>query len=180
MSITRKMSRKAERMAAKQKATQSSPPSDCRIHSGTGEFIFTHNDGPHLTESNFWDSMMARDGFYRVSINGGALRLHMPDCQHKDLVDIRRGRHAVITLGQHRGLGCPTYELLFDDNTVQPFVLWLSPAQFARAFSFADAASHVRELIVYTWGCVEVARMPVFFRQATTLPCLKPWGQTVG
>jgi hypothetical protein len=130
--------------------------------------------------SDYWDSENARRGFILISFNAGAFRLLLPDSLKTVIADIRTGRHAVITHGLHIDEHATMYEVMFEDGSDSPFALWLHPRQIERAFSIADAASQDRQLTVYTRGCVEVARMPVFFREAVTLPCLKPWNMAGG
>ena len=139
------------------------------------EIITCANDDERLVESNYWDSEPARRGLFYVSINAGAFRLLVPQSEEHLVCEIRTGRHAVITSGFHRLELRNMYEIMFEDDTDTPFALWLCHGQFERVFSIADAAGEDRHMIIYTRYCVEVARMPVFFRKTETLPCLKPW-----
>ena len=139
------------------------------------QYFMASSEGPRLIGCNYWGTDRERSGFFMVSVNGGAFRLIVPDSQASCIADIRTGRQAVVTHGFHPVLGKTAYEFMFDDESNAPFCLWLEPGQFDRPFSIADAASKERQLIVYVRGCVEVARLPVFFREAQTLPCLKPW-----
>ena len=134
------------------------------------EMISLRNDGERLVETNYWDSESARRGLFHVSINAGAFRLLVPQAHENDICEIRTGRHAVVTRGLYPPTKKSMYEVMFEDGSDCPFALWLSLGQFVPAFSIADAASKDRELIVYTQGCVEATRMPVFFRRADTIP----------
>jgi len=138
-------------------------------------FMMVRNDDEKVIETNFWGSPAELQGFYYVTSNAGAFRLLVPDIQNCEIPNILSGKHAVITYGFHRQTSKFMYEVMFDDDSDNPFALWISPGQFDRCFSIADAASKDRQLIVYRNGCAEIARMPVYFREAPVLPCLKRW-----
>ena len=140
-----------------------------------GEFFMTQNEGERLVESNYWGSESEKKGFYYMTANAGAIRLLVPSDQETDIPDILTGKHAVITKGYSRPLGRIMHEIMFEDHTHHPFGLWISESQWERTISIEEAASRDRTLIVYKNGCVEVVRMPVFFREGYMLPYLKPW-----
>lgn len=142
---------------------------------GAVGMVFHRNDGGRIIESNYWDSANARGGFFHVSHNAGTFRLLVPESQEDQIPEMLTGRHAIVTLGFDLKARKPMYELMFEDDSGSPYALWLSLRQFDRAFGIEDAASRDREIIIYKRGCIEAGRMPVFFRQAETLPCLKPW-----
>lgn len=144
------------------------------------KMIITENNGPLLKASNYWDSQMARRGQCFVSINKGTFRLLLPDSLKSIEADIRTGKYVAITLGMHRHTGWMMYEIMFDDGSDSPYSLWINPEQFERSFSISDAASKDRELIVYSRGCVVVARFPAYFRESDLLPYLKEVRKAVG
>ena len=154
-------------------------PSVILPQSSDPPFITTKNDGATMVESNYWDIRAAQQGLFYLSINAGAFRLLAPDNQISFIQEILTGQYAVISHGFHRMQNKTMHEIMFEDNSETPFALWLSENQVERCFSIDDAASRERELIIYRRGCVEVVRMPVYFRTADVLPCLKRWPNSV-
>ena len=147
------------------------------LSTSTGDmssFTMVQNDGERLVESDYWDSEPAHKGLFFASFNAGHLRLLVPDSLHSTISEILTGKYAVVTHGLYSQSGRYLYEIMFEDGSSSPYCLMISPSQFDREFSIAEAASQDRKLIVYRRGCVEVTRMPVFFREAARLPCLKP------
>ena len=128
-----------------------------------------------LTREDHWGSSEAQKGFFRVDFDGGNFCLLVPDSRLVDVSEIRTGKHAIITMGVHLEHHRTMYELLFEDGSKRPFVLCITPDMFERPISMKEAAGTNRQLIVYEREYVEVARMPVYFRETETLPCLKPW-----
>jgi len=133
------------------------------------------NDNERIVDTNYWGSNIESKGFFYLSPNAGAFRLLVPENQSASIADILTGGKAVITYGFHRTQFRFMYEIMFDDDSECPFAIWISSNQVEREFAIEEAAIKDRPLIVYRKGCIEVARMPVYFRTSPVLPYLKRW-----
>lgn len=120
--------------------------------------------GPHLVRSNYWGSEQERSGFFMVTKDDEAFRLLVPSLYEGCLADIRTGKHAVVTLGYYSDMKCVMYMIRFEDYSNNPFYIRLDPRQVDLGGSILDVVSKAPPLIVYTQGCVEAAKMPVFVR----------------
>lgn len=90
--------------------------------------ILIGNRGQEIADTNYWDSDLARRGFFFLSWNAGAARLLIPDAQLSALPEMRTGQYCDITRNKTGG-----YELLFEDHSDFPYVIALSAQQTDRA-----------------------------------------------
>jgi hypothetical protein len=135
--------------------------------------ITVSNDGPHVIATNYFDTPQAQQGFLYASWNAGALRLLLPDNQTHALAEMRSARNVVVTKGHHAAAGRELFEILFDDDTDEPFMVLLDPNNSDRQ---VGRESHGKPLSVHVYtrtGCAGSWRGQ--FRLAP-LPCLKPIG----
>ena len=96
------------------------------------EVILIENQGPLVSGTNYFESELAAAGYYYLSPNSGALRLLVPPARSGDLAEIRTARDVVVRRGMHAQHGREMFELLFDDRSPSPFVLYLSLEQWER------------------------------------------------
>lgn len=102
------------------------------------------NAGPLIIETNYWSTHQAAEGYYYVSLNSGAFRLLVPNgCD--SLADMRAAKHVVITHGVIKKLwmnnlkkGDEMLEIMFEDDSDSPFVLYVSVNQLDRLPSSND------------------------------------------
>ena len=128
------------------------------------------NDGPRVAASNFWESAMAQAGYFYASANAGALRLLVPPKREAEIIEMLSAREVVATKGVHRVERRLMLELLFDDGTDSPFVLFLCQEQVDHWFTVPD--QQPRRFLIYTTGPVLVSELKWYYREAD-LPCLK-------
>lgn len=129
------------------------------------------NDGPRVLETNYFDMRQAQQGFLFASWNAGTLRLLVPDNQVHGVAEMRSAKSVVVTKGHHSVYGRELFEILFDDDTIVPFMVLLDPNNSDRE---VGQESHGKPLDVYVYtreGCAGI--WPGRFRLAP-LPCLKP------
>ncbi len=136
-------------------------------------FLRIGNNGPLIRETNFWETQIARKGFFFLSINGGAARLLVPE-NFQSLQAITTCDYVIMT----RGLWCrmQSYELLFEDHSDTPFMLHMTYDTFDRLLPASEAGSDF-PLLVYVRGKehpVMVSRKPVRYRFVAKLPYMKP------
>lgn len=140
------------------------------------EVIVVENQGPLVAGTNYFESELAAAGYYYLSPNSGALRLLVPPSRSGDLAEIRTAREVVVRCGMHAQHGREMFELLFDDRSPSPFVLYLSPEQWERL----PAASDYGLGFEFTaWESRrgephKVLSRPCWLAEAP-LPCLQPF-----
>jgi hypothetical protein len=138
------------------------------------DVICIGNRGQAIASTNYWDCQAAKDGIFYLSWNAGAARLLVPDCQKHYVKEMRSAKHVVISRGpmpQHgRSIGL---ELLFEDNSDQPFVLMIPEDASDRRLPKTDQGSEFF-ITVWTRGGQKL-RLPCRYREVEALPCLKAW-----
>jgi hypothetical protein len=130
------------------------------------------NAGQAIQETNYFDSEMARRGFFYVTWNAGAIRLLIPDCAESVIEEMRTGRVCVVSSGVMRGGvmdGRRMLELMFDDGSESPFTMHLSADQVDRDVITSEVAVPVtawsRKGLVGEW--------PGWYRVVEWLPSLE-------
>lgn len=134
------------------------------------KFITVQNLGPELESTNYWESDLAAAGYLYLSCNAGALRLLIPPSKVSDIAEMITAREVIVTRGVHRQHQRPMVELLFDDHSSNPYVLFLSLEQVERGF--ADAGDLPRRFLLYTQGPRLAGELIWYYREAQ-LPCLR-------
>lgn len=135
------------------------------------------NDGTELVASNYWGSDMAQKGFFFLSINAGAFRLLVPENQEKLIEEFKTGEYSIISKGPNleslNFLNPFTCELLFEDHTITPYMLWINASQVSRYLLDEDDGKKFK-LSVWTKGCNKVLEMDAYFRVVNRMPYMKP------
>jgi hypothetical protein len=131
------------------------------------------NDGPRILSGDFWDSDMARRGFFFMSVNAGAARLLVPDCRADQVPDMSTAKLVVISRGPGMGRR-DMFELLFDDDSEEPYALHFGVQQIDRLI---PARENGQELAFTAWGrnAVLLFERPARFRLVDSVPCLEAW-----
>ena len=132
------------------------------------------NNGPEISETNYWDSQCAKEGRHFLSWNAGVARVLVPDSRMNDLPDMAAAKEVIISEGPWRERGSQMgWELLFDDRSNSSFCLHLSqdqtdtlcaPIEHGAAFKIAIWSRKGRQL---QFG----ARL----RRVEAIPCLQRW-----
>ena len=131
------------------------------------------NDGPEIVASNFWDSEMARHGYFFLSINSGAARLLIPDSRISEVKEMETGKLVILS----RGLWIKkanALEILFEDGTEEPYSMHLGPEQLDRLIPPSESG---RDLTFSAWSrnAIRLFERPAKFRMVKKLPCLESW-----
>lgn len=136
--------------------------------------IIIENNGPEIVKTNFWETEWNERGRFYLSVNAGTFRLLVPDAHFHWYPEIQNTKEVVITQGIDRIQKKEMVEILFDDHTNYPIVLCLAKAQTDRV---GTSKHEGYPFLVYLEGCFLVSRFTCYWRQAKTLPYLKPWKQ---
>jgi len=129
--------------------------------------LFFANDDQNIAMTNFWDSEIAMNGHFYVSINAGAIRLLLPKQLEWCIDEIKTGSYMVLSQSTN------DIELMFEDNSDSPFSLW-APIVFIDRLSSKSRMEGLR-FSVWTCGCNKVLEMSANVRQVSRVPCLEKW-----
>ena len=136
------------------------------------------NDGPEITDTNYWQHPYAARGLFFLSTNAGCLRLLVPGA-HLGLVrDMTKDvREVVLTRGKMEGKD-DVVEIMFEDGSDSPFALHLDPGQLDRRWTKQDEGSQCT-FAIYTQGGGKIGKVATFdrcfLRRMARLPHMKPW-----
>lgn len=127
------------------------------------------NDGPLLASTNYFEHELARQGQFYLSWNASALRILVPDNQVSQISEMRTGRECIISRGKYNGVDC--LELMFDDDSDQPYVLFIGMDCVDR-----EVKEQNLPITVTAWTSQGAeAKWVGRYRKVKRLPCLDPW-----
>lgn len=143
---------------------------------GMTDHLVVINRGQEIRETNYWDSIPARAGYFYLSWNAGAGRLLVPDCHRDLLAEMNSAKYVIVSRGPwpEQG-GREGLEVLFEDGSDTPFVLQLVSEQCDRLppdeneGSGFEICAWTREGIKQSW--------PGKYRRVSRVPCLQPWSE---
>ena len=127
------------------------------------------NHGGDINKTNYFDSPMGSAGMYYMSTNAGVVRLLIPDTEVHQLSEMTTGKLCVLTSGIFAGQ--PSVEVMFDDGTDTPFVLYLSTDQS----DFRVGSDRARKTLTAWTRSGKVGEWPAYQRVGKQLPNLQPW-----
>ncbi|MBI9016296.1 MAG: hypothetical protein JEZ07_03435 [Phycisphaerae bacterium] len=137
-------------------------------------FIMVENNVTDLIGSNYWETELAKKGFFYLSINAGAFRLLVPKKMMHLIPEFKTGEYCIISKGPSMESIHPfALELLFEDHTSCPYQLNLCAGQVDRNPSKTDV-NKKHKLSIWTEGCNKVLEMDAYFRTVGKLPYMKP------
>jgi hypothetical protein len=123
------------------------------------ECYFVANRGQAITSTNYWDSEAARAGLYYLSWNAGAARLLVPDGEEHQIQEMSTATFVSISQGPLGGdRKKEVLELLFDDKSEYPFLLFLGMSQTDRRIHAQPGRAESTVLSVWTRGGEQMRR----------------------
>lgn len=132
------------------------------------------NAGQRIVSTNYWDSELERAGYVYLSWNAGAARLLLPDSLKSAIREMKSADYVIISRGPWDAMGGQEgLELLFEDNTDEPYCLHIAAAQTDRTLPARDEGGGFF-VTVWTRGG-EKLRLPGRYRRVEAIPCLEPW-----
>jgi len=121
--------------------------------------------------TNYFDHSQAAKGLIFASANAGSVRLLIPDNQLGCVPEMETAHMVVITGGIWQGR--QAMEIMFDDYSDTPFVLYAVVEMMDRRFSTKDVG---RTFPISAWGRTgKLGEWRGGYRVKKQLPCLKPW-----
>ena len=135
------------------------------------QWLHFGNKGGELAETNYFDTELARNGFMFLSWNASVARLIVPDSQIFHIQEMKTGQYCVITRG--RMVGRDTLEIMFEDGSYAPFVIYIDTDQTDRLIIDDN-----KPFAVVAWTRTgKVAQWDGKYRVARKLPNMQPWTQ---
>lgn len=138
------------------------------------EHIYLRNDGAQIVDTNYWTTSAAAAGFCYLSLQAGALRLLVPDAQRDAIKEMKTAEFVIASFGFWPESDTEGVELLFEDNSSQPFALHLPVKLMDRQVSASDMGRDVPFLLYSPHGLEFEKRVKL--RRVAKIPCLEPWG----
>ncbi len=133
------------------------------------------NHGPRLTATNYWSSAGERAGNFLLSLNADCFHLLVPQCHQATVSEMATAKEVIITRGPLDGQDA--LEVLFDDGSEEPFVLYLGASQ---CVPLPDESWVGCEVLFAVYTAPRRGGKPhkslervAWYRLADVLPCLK-------
>lgn len=137
-------------------------------------FIKTANNGQLLVSTNYWETQQAKAGLCYLTWNAGAARLLVPTPSKAIIKETEGARMVVVSRGSWPEQGNQEgLELLWEDDSNNPFCLLLSLAQTDRLFKQSDSKT---PFVVTIWTEEGMqAEWEARSRVVSQIPCAQPW-----
>lgn len=139
--------------------------------------IRIENKGQEIISTNYFQTENARNGYFYLSVNASAFRLFVPRMQESAIAEFQTAKNLIISRGNFQGYDA--LEILFDDETDNPYSIHIISAQIDR-MPVADDAGWSYTFSAWTSAGGEsvkkVFEMDCFYRVVSKLPCLQPLG----
>ena len=139
--------------------------------------IITTNDDQLILKTNYWESDQARWGKIYCEINGGAIRLLLPEILHSMVDEVQSSKYVILSRGPWPEMDRrEAVELLFEDFAKNPYVITLTP----ESFNLLPARPDGKEWLVALWLQKDgrphrALERPCKWRRVRKIPCLRPW-----
>lgn len=137
--------------------------------------IRIENNGKEIVSTNYFQSEHARRGYFYLSINASTFRLLVPPAQESVIAEFATAKEIIISRGNFQGYDA--LEILFDDETDNPFSIHIVSSQIDRmplsddagwSYMFSAWTNAERESVK------KVFEKDCFYRVVPNLPYLKP------
>lgn len=134
--------------------------------------ISIKNNGPEITETDYFTTDHARQGYCAVSLNAGTMRLLVPDSMRDQIQEMATGKYVICTRGYLDGK--LAFEFLFEDFSDSPFCLHIDAKQFLSGLPNREWEKG-GVFSVWTRGPKKHFQCELKYRLARELPHLEPW-----
>jgi hypothetical protein len=130
-------------------------------------------------DTTYFNTEMCEKGFYYLVHNMDRYFLFLPKRNERVLKEMETGKSIIITRGNHNGKN-DSFEVMFDDNSDNPYMIILEDEQFTRISPLKEGWNGT--FYVYS-GDLEEYKLyfsQVYYRITDNLPCLQPVDEQVG
>ena len=130
-------------------------------------------------ETTYFNTEMCSKGFYYLVHNTENYFLLLPKWNERVINEMETGKSVVITRGNHEGKE-DSFEVMFDDNSDNPYMIILRDEQFTRLSPLKEGWNG--NFYVYSGDLDEYKLFfsQVYYRITDNLPCLQPVEEPVG
>jgi hypothetical protein len=144
------------------------------INANSTDLTWLHfsNDGAAISDTNYWDSPMAKIGLLMLTWNAGTARILVPDHQVACIADMSTSEYCIISQGPRKKDNRHRTELLFEDHTDTPLSIQLSSAQCERTISGGRQEGF--DFAVWSRSGLQLV-MPGKLRDVKKTPFLQGW-----
>ena len=140
-------------------------------------------DGENISENNYYETAWNRRGLFFGTGHCGVLHLFIPNktsnniAAHNILSEINKTQYVIASVCEKEERGM-YLELLFEDNSSSPFVIYLSGEQINPKLSNEDDNTTDLKIQIHVGPTGAKAKeFPMWMRFVDYLPYTKPWGQ---
>jgi hypothetical protein len=124
-----------------------------------------------VVRTNYFESEHAKHGLVYLSVNAGAYRLLVPAALLTTVSEMRTGQYVIVSeTADHNRM-----ELLFEDGTDTPYILYISGQQCDRHIPAQEDGRRDIRFLVYGPGCRLLLDRPARYRRVPRIPWMKPW-----
>ena len=144
------------------------------------QIVKIENDGQNIISTNYFETTAAKLGYVFLSINAGAFRLLVPDEMAKKLVsEIATAQEVIVTRGAWEAQGgIDAFEIMFEDNSDEPYALFISTQQ---AHTLPHESDCGKRRLFTVWNSKgKIADLPGWYRIESRIPCLKAYKKING
>jgi len=130
-------------------------------------------------ETTYFNTDMCRKGLYYLVHSNGKYFLLLPKWNERQLKEMETGQTVIITRGKHEGKK-DYFEIIFNDNTENPYAVLLSDEQFTRITPLKEGWNG--KIYVYS-GDLDECKLIfpyVYYRVTDNLPCFDPIKEEIG
>jgi len=150
--------------------------------------IVIRNNGKEIIGTNYFDTDDAKRGLAFLSMNGGGIRLLLPDKVPEyilgtdssaeyadDLVDgMKTANHVVLSRGSSKSFQKQDMlEILFEDHSNTPYCFYMTVEQ-CHALPRNQDIGYELDFSVWTRDGKQLSK-PCYYRTVNDIPCMKPF-----
>jgi hypothetical protein len=135
--------------------------------------LFMYGDNGFLVETDYWNTEICEKGFYFLVYNMDKYFLLLPENKNGLLNEVVTAQSVVITKGSYKGKN-NWFEIMFEDNTDNPYMIMLEDEQFLRASPLKEGWNGQLYIYSDSLSKYKCNLDKVYYRVTDNLPCLKP------
>lgn len=125
-----------------------------------------------IAETNYFELPSTKCGLLHLAGTNKILHLLVPECQEHVIKEIKSGEYCVISVCTNAGDNQAAFDLLFQDNSPNPFTIRLPKSQSTIMVAVPEDQNEQLILKVWTDGLKKVIEMPAYYRAVNNLPAL--------
>ncbi len=125
-----------------------------------------------IAHTNYFELPSTKCGLLHLAGYNKIFHLLVPECQEQAIKEIKTGEHCVISVCKDAVDSQNTFDLLFQDNSPNPFTIRLPKSQSSVMVAVSEDQDEKLILKIWTDGLEKVIEMPAYYRAVNNLPSL--------